>query len=119
MTEDNEKRHYKRLDIDVTIGLKKLAGAGNGVGETEKIEVETVNTSKGGMAFITNRELTLDTFYDTKVVLWNKESVDCIINIVRKTVQEDGRFMYGCTFVGMNQSDQFKIDVYDIVKNKE
>lgn len=119
MAEDMEKRHYKRLDIDVTISLNKLANNSFDNETTDSIEVEAVNISKGGMAFITDRELNINSICDTKVILPNKDCIDCIINILRKTVEDDGRFMYGCTFVGMNQSDQFKIDVYDMISNQK
>ena len=116
MSEVQEKRKSKRIGINVKIKLQKVSNNLIAFGlKEEEFEVNVVNISKDGMAFRTKERLALNSFYDTQVVLWTKESFDTVIEIVRmENFGEEGT-LYGCRFVGISAADQFKIDVYQIV----
>lgn len=111
-----EKRKSKRMGINVAIKLKQVRGnmPTSAFNENE-FEVNVVNISKDGMAFKSKEYLALNSFYDTKVVLWTKESFDTVIEIVRMESVDEDETLYGCRFVGISSADQFKIDVYQIV----
>lgn len=112
-----EKRWTKRIGIDAKIKLKSIKNRKT-VYELnkEEFDVDVINISKGGMAFKTKETLALNSFYDSKVVLWTKETFDAVIEIVRmENNGEDDYITYGCKFIGLNPADQFKIDVYQIV----
>lgn len=116
MPEIQERRKSKRMVINVRIKLQKVKDNVNSVGlKQEEFEVNVINISKDGMAFRTKENLTLNSLYDTKVVLWTKESFDAVIEIVRMENLGEEETLYGCRFVGISPADQFKIDVYQIV----
>lgn len=111
-----EKRKSKRMGINVKIKLQKVRNNLTSFGlKEEEFEVSVVNISKDGMAFRTKECLALNSFYDTKVVLWTKESFETVIEIVRMENLGEEETLYGCRFVGISSADQFKIDVYQIV----
>ncbi|MBR5337078.1 MAG: PilZ domain-containing protein [Lachnospiraceae bacterium] len=114
MTE--ERRKFKRLDLDVEIQLQCIS---EGDVTTEKyLRVEVFNASEGGLAFRTPYELKVGSCYDTKLVIWTKEEIRAIIKIVRVT-EKDGRFEYGCTFVGLAYYDAMKIKIYQLLRENE
>ncbi len=116
MPEIQEKRKSRRMGINVKIKLQKVTDSPMTYGlKEEEFEVNVVNISKDGMAFRTKERLALNSFYDTKVVLWTKESFDTVIEIVRMENFGEEETLYGCRFVGIAAADQFKIDVYQIV----
>ena len=116
MSEVQEKRKSKRIGINVKIKLQKVNNNLIAFGlKEEEFEVNVVNISKDGIAFRSTESLPLNSFYDTKVVLWTKETFDTVIEIVRMENMGEAETLYGCRFVGISSADQFKIDVYQIV----
>lgn len=116
MPEIQEKRRSKRIGINVKIKLQKVTDNSVPMAlKEEEFEVNVVNISKDGMAFRTKERLALNSFYDTQVILWTKESFNTVIEIVRMENFGEEETLYGCRFVGISATDQFKIDVYQIV----
>ncbi len=116
--ENNEKRAAKRMDINVRIKLSELYDPENK--ELEKgLDVKVVNVSRFGMAFISEEDLNLESYYDTEITIWTKDKIDTIIEIVRKESLEDNQFLYGCKFIGMVSSDILKIQIYEMFNEKE
>ena len=107
-----EKRKHKRLEIDVNVELERLDQ--DGVTTLKYIHVDVSDISRSGMAFITNKELEIGSYFDTKIQIWTKEIVEAVIEVVRKSDIGDGKYKYGCTFVGMTDTDALKIDIYQI-----
>ncbi len=113
--EKSEKRAAKRMDIDVRIKLSELYNSASDVARKDEFEVSVINVSRYGMAFLTEEELNIGSFYDAKMVLWTKERIDTIIEVVRKESHKDGEYLYGCKFIGMVSTDQIKIQIYEMV----
>lgn len=114
-----DKRFSKRMEINAKIKLKSI-GSKMAMFELnmDEIEVDVINISKGGMAFKTRERLPLNSFYDVNVVLWTKENIDSVIQIIRmESNEEDSYITYGCKFIGITAADQFKMDVYEIVSD--
>lgn len=107
-----EKRRHKRLDLDVSIQLERLDE--EDVTTVKYTHVTVTDISRSGIGFKSNQEFELGTYYDTKIQIWTKEILDTVIEIVRTTKLEDGAYHYGCTFVGMTDTDALKIDIYQI-----
>ena len=67
-----EKRRSKRMDIDVKIKLNEVRNHKNVDGITKNdIDVNLVNLSKDGLAFICKEELKLNTFFDNFFIIKN------------------------------------------------
>lgn len=110
-----ERRKSKRTDLDVVINLKQL-GDNFVTGISGKaVTVNTLNISKDGIAFKSDRAFKLNTYHDTVITLDNKESFEAIIEVVRMENLGEPETTYGCRFIGITSEDQFKIDVYQIV----
>lgn len=100
-----EKRHSRRMDLDVHIKIKTIEKDGN----NKNYDVDVVNLSKGGMAFTCQQSLAIGGFYDVQIVTWMKEKIDTVIKVIRLN---DG--VYGGTFVGLPPSDAMKIEIYEM-----
>lgn len=110
-----EKRKSKRTDVDVTISLRQLDDKYVSGYSGSTIDVNVINISKDGIAFKSDYEFRLNTYYDTVITLANRESFEAVIEIIRMENLGEIETTYGCRFVGINSEDQFKIEVYQIV----
>lgn len=113
-----EKRSHKRLDIDVFLILKNIDATHSTDKEVE-VSVEITDISRNGLGFITDVILDIHSFYDVKLQLWTKEILPLVIDIVRSDVRPNGLYKYGASFVGMMESEALKIDIYDMIQEKE
>lgn len=113
--EQNKKR-ARRIDISVNIRLKDIQGNIHPGYSSELIEVKVVNISKTGIAFKSPEKLAFNGFYDTDMIFPNKEKFDALLQVVRMDEPDkNGLILYGCSFIGINSADQFKIDVYQVL----
>lgn len=112
-----EKRKHKRLDLNVKVQLERLDQ--DGVTTVKYITVDVSDVSRSGLGFISNQKLAIGTYYDTKIQIWTKEVVDAVIEIVRITDMPDGSYKYGCSFIGMTDTDALKIDIYQIFNDQD
>ena len=110
-----EKRRARRTDIDVTISLRQLDDKYVTGYSGDTVTVNVINISKDGIAFKSDYEFRLNTYYDTDIRLSNGESFEAVIEVIRMENLGEIETTYGCRFVGINSEDQFKIEVYQIV----
>ena len=108
---DVERRKSKRLPLEVAIELEKLEI--DDIITVKYLTVDVINLSRSGLGFTSHQELKVGSYYDTKIQIWTKEVLDTVIEIVRVN-EEDGLYTYGCTFVGMTETDTLKIDIYQM-----
>ena len=104
-----EKRHHKRLKLDVSIQLERLTEDGT-------TQVVVTDVSRGGIGFQSDELLEVGGYYNTRIQIWTKEVIDAVIEIVRKQKMEDGTDKYGATFIGMSDTDAIKIDIYQVFR---
>lgn len=107
-----EKRKHKRLDLDVSIQLERIDQ--DGITTLRFFHVMVHDISRSGISFITDQEMAIGTYYDTKIQIWTKEVIDAVVEIVRSEDMPDGRIKYGCEFIGLSDTDALKIDIYQI-----
>lgn len=106
-----EKRNSRRLDLDVIIDLERID---NGNTTVKSITVETIDLSRSGIGFKTQELLELDSFYNVKLQIWTKETINAIIKIVRRMETPDG-YHYGAFFIGMTEKTELKIEIYEML----
>ena len=106
----NEKRKDKRLEISVEVQLERLDK--EDITTLKYAHVNVTDISKGGIGFETGVELEMESTYECKIRIWSGETLDTIIKIVRITRGEDNNYHYGAIFVGMNDTDASKIEIY-------
>ena len=108
----DEKRNSRRLDLDVTVELERIDDH-QGVTTLKLVNVDVTDLSKSGIGFVAKAELEVGSYYNTKLQIWTKETIEAVIEIVRSE-EKDGSYHYGAKFVGMIESDALKIDIYQI-----
>lgn len=75
-----EKRHHKRLKLDVSIQLERLTEDGTTTYNYTQIVVTDV--SRGGIGFQSDEPLEVGEYYNTRIQIWTKEVIDAVIEIV-------------------------------------
>lgn len=110
-----EQRRAKRIDIDIQVLMEPLGAEGS----KEPFYVEVINVSKSGIGFIAPFELEENTFYKARIIFQSKESVDTIVETVRRMESDTKEIRYGGRFVGISESDQFKIEVFRMFTENE
>ena len=108
----NEKRNSRRLDLDVTVELERIDDNSE-VTTIKLVNADVTDLSRSGIGFTSKEKLDLDSFYNTKLQIWTRETLDAVVEIVRCQELEDG-YHYGAKFIGMIDSDALKIDIYKI-----
>ncbi|SFP94923.1 PilZ domain-containing protein [Lachnospiraceae bacterium XBB1006] len=107
-----ERRKNKRLDLEVTVQIERLD-----VDDTTTVKyskVDVCDISKTGIGFNSSQKLENNSYYDMKLQIWTKEIINAVIEIVRVKENPDGTFNYGAVFIGMTETDQLKIEIYQI-----
>ena len=107
-----ERRRSRRLDLNVTIQLERLDE--KDITTIKYVRADVFDMSKDGMGFNASQKLEVGTFYDTKIQIWTKEVMEIVIEIVRSRQLEDGRYSYGCRFIGMTETEALKIEIYQL-----
>lgn len=107
-----ERRRNKRLELKVSIQLERI-----NEGDITTIKYVNVNVqdiSKSGIGFHCSQALEIGTLYNTKLKIWTNEVIRTIVKIVR-CERLDDVYEYGGQFVGMNDADESKIGIYQLV----
>lgn len=106
-----EKRKHKRLELYVDVQLERLDE--DGVTTLKYVQVDVTDISRSGIGFNAKTQLSVGTYYNTKIQIWTKEVVNTVIEIVR-CEETAGGYHYGAVFIGMTDTDALKIDIYQI-----
>lgn len=109
----DEKRKHKRRELDAELIIKNLDSGSN-----EETKVTVFNLSKSGIGFSSDEILQIGGVYETNLTIWTKESFHCFIEIVRIEIKPDF-FDYGAIFIGMPEADLQRIEVYNIVQDRD
>ena len=104
-----EKRKNKRTDLKVTAELSVISTTG----ETKVVEADIMDLSPTGIGFTCNDQLEIGEVYKTKIKTWTAATLSAILKIVRRTMNGDTP-IYGGIFVGMENSDILRIQVYQM-----
>lgn len=107
-----EKRKSRRLDLDVTVELERIDDS-EGVTTLKLVHVDITDLSKSGIGFVSKAKLDVGSYYNTKLEIWTKETIEAVIEIVRSKEIENG-YQYGAKFIGMIESDALKINIYQL-----
>ena len=108
----HEKRRDKRHELHVHLVLKPITATMET--DTLQLDVEVTDASHGGIGFLSKELLEVGTYYDAKLQIWSKAVVQTILEIVRRVELKDGSYNYGAKFIGMNDKDAIKFDIYDM-----
>ena len=71
-----EKRHHKRLKLDVSIQLERLTE--DGTTTYDYTQVVVTDVSRGGIGFQSDELLEVGGYYNTRIQIWTKEVIDAV-----------------------------------------
>ena len=107
-----EQRMYPRTELNEKV---KLSLVGEGKGEfSEPFEVEILNMSTDGVGFKCKQQLLIGEVLTGKITIWTKDRLDVFLKIIRCSEEGDGFYGYGCIFVGMEGSEQLRVEIYQL-----
>jgi len=97
-----EQRRAKRTPIQMSLDVYSVFKQGNIRARYIHAPIEIRNISRNGMGFTTESILPIGYYFDAKLnFLETGKSLKCVVRIVRQSKEEDGKYFYGCEFVGM------------------
>ncbi|MCR5626459.1 MAG: PilZ domain-containing protein [Lachnospiraceae bacterium] len=103
-----ERRREKRMDIDVSITIRRLGENASDKG----VQVKVLDLSKGGIGFSCAEKLESGAAYAADIKIWTGDIIHSIINVVRVSKGEN-ESIYGGVFIGMPESEWCRIQVYE------
>ena len=110
----NEKRHSKRLPIDLILEISSIFNQDNVEVNDIHAPIEVNNVSKGGIGFLTKSVLPLDYYFNAKLTLGDEDSVlYTVVKIVRSEPVGKTVYSYGCEFVGLAPVLYYIFDEYE------
>ena len=107
-----EKRKSKRLELTGKIIIKPLSEGS----APESVTISVLDCSRHGLGFMTDRQLVMGNTYEAYLTIWTKEVLHVFMQIVRAVKRDDG-YLYGCSFIGMTETDRQRIAVYETVSD--
>lgn len=96
-----EKRHDKRISINMQLEISTLFKQDNIKVENLDMPIEVVNVSRTGIAFKSASVLPLNYYFNSKIQLEDEKTrFYCVVRIVRTEKINESKFLYGCKFIG-------------------
>lgn len=108
-----ERRRAKRMPVTLTLDINTLYKQDNVKVSDLNAPIEVVNISKAGIGFRSESKLPVGYYFNANINLGNKDTLNCVIKIIRSQVIDEKLTMYGCEFVGMAAILSYIFDEYD------
>jgi c-di-GMP-binding flagellar brake protein YcgR len=108
-----ERRRYKRLPINLNLSVDELFKQDNIMINDVGASISVVDISKSGIGFLSTEGLPSGYYFKGLIDLGDGDFFRVVIQIVRSSVEEDGRFVYGAQFIGLAPFLADKVDKYD------
>lgn len=94
-----ELRRERRWPAKLELEISNLFKQDNVMLENINEQIEVVDVSKAGIGFKATSKLPLGYYFNARLVLGEKDALNCVVRIIRQQRVEDG-FLYGCEIVG-------------------
>lgn len=105
-----ERRRNPRTELHAELLMKRLDQQTG-----EKVTIQVCDVSKSGIGFECKEQLEMGAVYECFLTIWTKEVIHAFVEIVRGEKKEE-EYRYGGIFVGMNDLDAYRIQVYQTVE---
>lgn len=97
-----EKRSSKRIPVKLRLEISSLFNQDNEKVDIGKTEIEVINVSRTGIAFITDGMLPTGFYFNACLNLGNSDAnLFCVVKIIRSEFAGGISTIYGCEFVGL------------------
>ena len=97
-----EKRRSKRIPITMHLDVSSLFKQDNVHVKNINAPIEITDISRNGIGFVAKSVLPIGFYFNSRLEFEKKnDSLNCVVQIVRRKQKDDGTTLYGCEFVGM------------------
>lgn len=109
-----EKRRYRRLPIQLQLDVSEVFKQDNDVIKDLNAEIEVFDISKAGIGFTTTTVIPEGYYFNATIVFENSEQkLLSVVKVLHSFKLDDGKYRYGCEFVGMASIFDFVFDEYE------
>lgn len=110
-----EKRKHKRMPAELYLDVSSLFKQDNVKVDNVHAPIEVIDVSKSGIGFMSASILPIGYYFNARLVLGTRMDslLNCVVQIVRSQECEDGRYKYGCEFVGHAAVLNYIFDEYE------
>ena len=106
-----EMRREKRWPAKLHLEVSSLFKQDHVKVENINAPIEVIDISKAGIGFKSVSVLPLGYYFNARLVLAEKDTLNCVVRIIRQQKQEDG-YIYGCEIVGTASIMDYVINDY-------
>ena len=106
-----EMRREKRWPAKLYLEISSLFKQEHVKVENINAPIEVIDISKAGIGFKSVSVLPLGYYFNARLVLAEKDTLNCVVRIIRQQKQEDG-YIYGCEIVGTASIMDYVINDY-------
>lgn len=108
-----ERRRYKRLPIELSLEIDEVFKQDHIVINNLRASVYVFDISRDGIGFISDANLPQGYYFRGLINLGDGDFFRVVIQVVRSSITEDGRKVYGAQFVGLAPFLAKKVDDYE------
>lgn len=98
-----ENRRGNRIPVGMHLEISSVFKQNNVHVSNINAPIEVTDISKYGIGFVSRSVLPIGFYFDSRLKFEDgRDSINCVVRIVRRKQQDDGLTAYGCEFVGMS-----------------
>ena len=98
----SDQRRAKRVAVSMSLEVSSLFKQDYIQVDNLNAPIEVQNVSKSGIGFATECVLPIGYYFNARLEFdGDGNALNCVVRILRQSRTEDGRYFYGCEFVGL------------------
>ncbi|MCX4327037.1 MAG: PilZ domain-containing protein [Lachnospiraceae bacterium] len=103
MEAGTDNRRGKRIPVVMHLEISSVFKQNNVHVNNINAPIEVIDISKYGIGFVSKSILPIGFYFDSRLKFEDgRDSINCVVRIVRRKQYDDGSAVYGCEFVGMS-----------------
>lgn len=113
MYTDCERRRFRRLPIELRLDISHMFQQSFETLKQVDAEIFVFDISKAGIGFISEAELPINYYFNSKIKLDHENFFYAVLKIVCRRDTGSKEYVYGAEFVGLAPFLASKIDCYE------
>lgn len=98
----HEQRRSKRIPVTMNLEVSSVFKQDNVQVSNINAPIEITDISKNGIGFVSKSILPIGFYFNSRLEFDKEDrSLNCVVQIIRQVDLGDGKYQYGCEFVGM------------------
>lgn len=97
-----EQRRSRRIPVTMYLEVSSVFKQDNVKVDNINAPIQILDVSKNGIGFISESILPVGFYFNCRLTFQEQDKcLNCVVQIVRQKPRTDGKYIYGCEFVGM------------------